>query len=233
MNRYSVALDGSSGYVTLGSKVEVLGGASAALTVSVWTKLVNATPDSGDGIFSIGGDGGFGTGFDLFWSTELANPSVAFYAPGSTAGIRAIPQSPTEWFHVVAVFDPVAANGGAQLYFDGALVGQQDVPGGSLEAAGEVWIGKYFNDDFLTAGWFDEVAIWNVALQADEIAAAYNGGTPTDLTQPTAEYDAHAALIGYWRMGDDDGGAGTNVSDLAGNSPATLSPGAMFSTDIP
>ncbi|MEM6989341.1 MAG: LamG domain-containing protein [Myxococcota bacterium] len=235
-NGFSVELDGVAAFVDLGTRDAVFGADPSAWSVSLWVRLSEIPAGdelSGDGIFSVAGGAGFGSGPDLLWSTELDDPSIAFYPPGVVGGIRAVPADPTGWTHVVAVFDPMAANNHARLYLDGALGVEADAMGGDFDAAGNVWVGKYLNDNFVTAGLFDEVAVWNVALSGEAVAAIYNAGAPTDLAMASGAYDAQDALTGYWRMGDDNGGAGTDVADVTANSDGTLESGATFSTDVP
>lgn len=235
-NAYSVELDGVSAFVDLGPRDSVFGAAPMAWTVSAWVRLPSLPAGdelSGDGIFTVEGAGGFGSGADLFWSTELDAVSIAFYPPGTVGGIRGVPADPTTWTHVVAVFDPGATDNHGRLFLDGTLAAEADTEKGTFSAAGNVWVGKYLNDNFVTAGLFDEVAVWNVALSADAVTAIYNEGAPGDLTTTTGAYDAQDALTGYWRMGDDNGGEGTSVTDVTGNSDATLQMDAVFSEDVP
>ena len=48
----------------------------------------------------------------------------------------------------------------------------------------------------------DEYAIWNSALDADNVAAIYNGGNPIDLLVNSGNYDESSALQAYWKFGD-------------------------------
>ena len=233
-NEYSVELDGVSAFVNLGARTDVFGAGPGPLTVAMWVKLAEIPPTdalSGDGLLFVEGTAGFGGGFDLIWSEELTNPSVAFYAPGGTA-IRGEPVDPTVWTHVVAVFEPDDTGNEAKLYIDGQLAAMGSADGDFVEPTGDVWVGKWLNDNFSTDGLFDEVGIWSVALAPAEIEAI--GGTdPTDLSTNAGAYVSADDLRGYWRMGDDNDGAGTTVTDLAGDNDATLVMSATFSTDAP
>ena len=51
-------------------------------------------------------------------------------------------------------------------------------------------------------GKLDELAIWNTDLDGDAVAAIYNSGVPTDLSQDSGSYDNSSALKAWWRMGD-------------------------------
>ena len=50
--------------------------------------------------------------------------------------------------------------------------------------------------------YFDECAIWNSALDADNVAAIYNSGNPINLLADSGDYDESSALQGYWKFGD-------------------------------
>ena len=82
-------------------------------------------------------------------------------------------------------------------------------------------------DHFRTAeGLIDEVAIFNSALSASDITAIYNSGTPDDLSSYSP--------VGWWRMGDNDGGTGTTITDQgSGGNDGTLTNGPTFSTTVP
>ena len=61
---------------------------------------------------------------------------------------------------------------------------------------------------------FNDFAIWDVALDADAVAAIYNSGTPIDLTSNSGNYDNSADLQLYYEF-ENNGTANTNV-DLSG-----------------
>lgn len=75
-------------------------------------------------------------------------------------------------------------------------------------------------------GLVDEVAIFGSSLSDSAIAGIYNGGTPTGLT------DYSPTL--WWRMGDNNGGTGTTITDQgSGGNDGTLRNGPTFSTTVP
>ena len=88
-------------------------------------------------------------------------------------------------------------------------------------------------------GRMDEVSIWSKALTDAEVTAIYNGGTPDDLSEHSAASD----LLSWWRMGDNDGGTGTTVTDVMGvgdgaaygaaGGAAGWSATSGFGTDVP
>ena len=75
-----------------------------------------------------------------------------------------------------------------------------------------------------------DIAIWNVALDADAVTAVYNSGKPFDLRFDRGNYDNSSALQGYWRCND---GSGSTVKDEVGSNDGTLAGDSAFSTNTP
>ena len=104
--------------------------------------------------------------------------------------------------------------------------------------AGSVNIGGFnpgANQTF--RGRMDEVSMWTKALSDADVTAIYNSGTPTDLSTHTSASN----LLSWWRMGDNNGGAGTTVTDTQGVGNASAYEGTTpgwsatsgFDTDVP
>ena len=81
----------------------------------------------------------------------------------------------------------------------------------------------------LTLGNIDEVSVYNSELSASDVASIYNGngaGKPGDVTSLNP--------VGWWRMGDNDSGTGTTVTDQgSGDNDGTLTNDAAFEEDVP
>jgi len=83
-------------------------------------------------------------------------------------------------------------------------------------------------------GRMDEVSIWTKALTDANVTDIYNGGTPGDLS-------LSSSLLSWWRMGDNNGGTGTTVTDVQGVGNASAYEGTTpgwsatsgFDTDVP
>jgi hypothetical protein len=58
---------------------------------------------------------------------------------------------------------------------------------------------------FRVNGFVDEVAIFSSELSATDVTAIYNNGVAVDISS--------FSPISWWRMGDDNGGTGTIVTD--------------------
>ena len=72
-----------------------------------------------------------------------------------------------------------------------------------------------------------------VLYQAQEIPDIQASNAPIDLRSDNGNYTSSSNLIHYWRMGDNDGGSGTTVTDLVGSLDGTLTNGASFTADTP
>lgn len=79
---------------------------------------------------------------------------------------------------------------------------------------------------FRVNGLIDEVAIFNSELSASDVSSIYNSGIPADISS--------LSPVGWWRMGDDDSGSGTTITDQgSGGNDGTLTNGPTFSTTVP
>ena len=91
-------------------------------------------------------------------------------------------------------------------------------------------VGKYNNQNFFEwEGYIDEFSIWTKELTASERTLIYNSGVPNDVSSIGV-----TGLANWWRMGDNDGGTGTIVTDQgirANNGTLINSP--TFETNVP
>jgi hypothetical protein len=76
-------------------------------------------------------------------------------------------------------------------------------------------------------GLLDEISFFNSALSASDITSIYNSGVPADISTLNP--------VGWWRMGDNDGGTGTTITNQgsASSIDGTLTNGPTFSTTVP
>lgn len=243
-NRYSSSLDGTDQAIKTTYSPTV---GSTAFTATMWVKSSNTTtsqgfisnmsassvhnlalisPDSTNSFFVIINDG----------STQSVINGIG--GNDSTLDIR-----DGNWHHLA-----ITVNGtSVKIYKDGgdaAINGSnptntQGTPFGTwtsstsyIGVAQDFWIGTngaltYSNGNrYYLDGNIDEVAVWESELSGSDISAIYNSGTPSDLSSYSP--------VGWWRMGDKDGGAGTTITDQgSGGNNATLDNGATFSTDTP
>ncbi len=103
-----------------------------------------------------------------------------------------------KWHHGVAVFTSATDR---KIYIDGVADGSDTSSVPFSSAIDEFGIGvlnrsskaDYYDDDI------NEVAVWDVALDADAVSALYNSGVPLLPTSDSGNYDNSDSLMGYWR----------------------------------
>jgi hypothetical protein len=216
-NTYSVDFDGTNDYASLASGLESTINNASTLTVSAWVKI-NKWEST---IFSSG------TSLtDGMWLLAYDSSNFFFSARnGSSTAINVNPVSNftlNNWHHVCGVLD----GSNSKLYFDGSLVGSGTLPALGSTSGSNPSIGSYQRSNYYTGGLIDEVALFTSTLSASDVTAIYNSGVPTDLSSYSP--------VGWWRMGDDESGTGTTITDQgSGENDGTLTNGPTFSTDIP
>ncbi|MBC8069304.1 MAG: LamG domain-containing protein [Deltaproteobacteria bacterium] len=226
-NAHALHFDGVDGELVVGPVADILGPSFDAVTISVWVRRDDATAMT-HGIVTLG-NGSFTDTVFLFWSGEDDVPSLALYA--GNGSVRA-PIDPTLWHHVVATYDAAAPAPQVNLYVDGALAGSADATL-THESAGDMFIGRFGETGLWLPGDLDELALWETALGADEVAALHGDGVPTDLAIDGDGYASAASLIAWWRMGDREGGVGDMIADEAGDATAMRVGGTEFVDDVP
>jgi len=127
------------------------------------------------------------------------------------------------WNHIVATYDgngSSGASGSLEIYLNGVrFPGTNPSDVGSYSSLADsglpVIIGAIAGNSDRFQGYIDEVSIWNKELSSGDITHIYNSGTPTDIS-------ASGSLLSWWRMGDNDGGSGTTVTDVQGAGNGSL-----------
>jgi len=237
INDYSVDFDGSNDYVDAGSS-------PSALTVeglSVWFRP-DVAYGSGPKSFLLGfgsSDIGITLGGDFFGPVAdevitVVNINHLWSYAGSGLSISA-----NNWHHLGIRWESSSSstnsgNAGYDIYLDGTKVGNSfgtySSGTGSKMATQRFTvaarnrngaIAQYYN------GKVDELGIFTSAVSESDLLAMYNSGNgPIDLT-------SYSPAL-WWRMGDNDGGTGTTITDQgSGGNDATLTNGPTFSSDVP
>ena len=130
--------------------------------------------------------------------------------------------SANTWYHVVATH----ASGSDKLYVNGSLEASGSASSFSVSDAANLRIGGSQIYSLYHQGLIDEVSFFNSALSASDVTSIYNSGVPNDISS--------LSPIGWWRMGDNDGGTGTTITDQgSGGNDGTLTNGPTYSTDVP
>jgi hypothetical protein len=227
-NTYSLSLDGTDDYVALGNSSDL---APSNITVSLWFKA-SGTVGTFNYLFAREG-ALYGSYLLRYTSANKFNIFIG-HAGGSTTDITSSSTyTLTDWHHVAFTYDQT----NLKLYVDGSEAASVakttaiDYTPSTSYGTDNTYIGKgTFADN--TEGLIDEVAIFNSALSASDITSIYNSGTPDDLSSYSP--------VGWWRMGDNDSGTGTTITDQgSGGNDGTIENGSSgntspaYSTDVP
>ena len=212
-NEYSVSFDNSDDYATatLGSQVF-----DGDYSISFWFNA-NTSQDYST-LFQSGPGQAYTDGFRLY---RLANGSIQFYKGlgGYVLILDGGSTSTNTWYHLAITRSGTTTT----LYLNG-----NSIDTGTDSAAYSSQL-IYINTGALSyffGGLTDEVALWDSALSASNISSIYNSGVPNDLSA--------LSPVNWWRMGDNDGGSGTTITDQgSGGNNATLTNGPTFSTTVP
>jgi hypothetical protein len=224
---YSVDLDGTNDYIDIGSSGTVG-------TLSAWFKPDTALSASGRTGYLVGFNstsGPFGAAYAGIafgnHTGTLTNEIISFHTNDwMYAYADASATVSADWHHVAVRWSGTEY----EIYLDGTSVMNHSAQWGSASKAeipysslniGKRNLGTYFHE-----GLVDEVAVWHTALSASDITTLYNSGVPADISSLSPN--------GWWRMGDNDGGTGTTITDQgSGGNDGTLTNGPTFSTDTP
>ncbi len=222
-NQYSVDFDGTDDSVNMGNASELNFDHNDPYTLSVWVK--RDTTGTGVIIEKMETSGNF-TGFQLAFVSDTIR---IFHRRQNQTTNRiqrrtdATFTSTTEWYHIVSTYDGSLANTGLKIYVNGseaASTGVNSMQAGAWTNTADFKVGRTID------GHIDEVSVYNSELSATDVATIYNSGIPGDVTSLNP--------VGWWRMGDNDGGTGTTVTDQgSGGNNGTLTNDAAFTTDVP
>ena len=125
--------------------------------------------------------------------------------------------NPGNWQHLILTRD----SGTQKIYVDGSLKYTYTV---STTFSIARFAAYGVSGSYYLNGNMDEIALWDSG-QDSNVAAIYNSGTPADLTA--------LSPLHWWRMGDNDSGTGTAVTDVgSGGTDLTLVNGAAFASDV-
>jgi len=160
-------------------------------THSFWIKLIS-TP-SGFNIAFLRSNSSFSSYIGLNGATVIryrVNAVADFTVPTMTTNV---------WYHVVITY---VSDSGARLYFNGVESTTGLISGLQNYELDE--IGRYASGAINGSKIMDEIATWNTALSATDIANLYNSGNGDFATNYSP-----ANLQAYWRM---NGVSGDNTA---------------------
>jgi hypothetical protein len=167
---HALSFDGTDGFVDTTQQ----GGITTSASMMAWVKLAVAPAGVGH-IDYVEGESESGNDLDLQFESD--NRLHFYTAAGSN--VSYLPDASTlvdTWHMIVATMDTVS--GARAIYWDGKAVAK-DSGGGNVSKTSEFSVGesKVFTGRFFH-GSIDEVAIWNRALRASEVAALYASTQP-------------------------------------------------------
>lgn len=221
-NTYSVDFDGTDDFITTGYTYAT----ATQFTYSFWIK----TTDVNAHWIANSTSGGYDT--RLHFGVRSGN---YYYLAGNTSGQQQDANAGSasavldgNWHHLVFQWNGTVTDG-IKLYVDGnttpvftATSSYASVASAATLKFGTGWSATYHQYD----GLLDEVALWESILTTSDVTTLYNSGAPGDISS--------LSPVGWWRMGDNDSGSGTTITDQgSGGNDGTLTNGPTFSTDVP
>ena len=227
-DNYSVALDGTGDYLNTGATFQST--FRDSFSVSLWAKVTDGQT-SNHQVFFGSNNSDSTDAIGLYCRSTTGN--LYFFLEGNNdygiieSDSAVFANGTNDWKHlVVTLTHSGSSNATPVLYVDGSAIAttidvqidedNQD----DFTTTDNLYIGGRNNNGTasqLVTGSINDFAIWNVALDADAVAAIYNSGTPIDLTNNSGNYDNSTNLVGYWKMEE---GTGTTVADSSGNGNA-------------
>ena len=223
-NDYSVAFDGTDDYMSM--TLPVLGNTH---TLSAWFKTTASYGGAGSEGTLISYISSGGGNDDSVLSVMTNKVGWSDFTDDNQFGTSIVNDG--NWHHAVAVVTASTQ----KIYVDGVLETTTSNAYSAGTSFSSATIGRRANaaQRFFN-GNIDEVAIWDSALTANEVKSIYNDGKPVDLSGQPELYSSANNLVAWWRMGDNDSGTGTAVTDNSANSyNGSLVNGPTFQTNTP
>ena len=211
-NTYSVSFDGTNDYATstLGSQVF-----DGDFALSFWFNADTAPTFAT--LMQSGSNSSYNDGFRIY---RYADTSLAFWkGQGGYSNIFGnIGTTATgSWHHVVVTRSGTTST----FYLNGSSIDTGTDSQSYTSTALQIGFTAYPFD-----GLIDEVALWDSSLSSSNVTSIYNSGVPNDISS--------LSPVNWWRMGDNDGGTGTTITDQgSGGNDGTLTNGPTFSTTVP
>lgn len=132
------------------------------------------------------------------------------------------------WFHFAITNDKDGGSGNLKLYKNGSLHSTQTAINGNLDAGAtgnQFGLNRYAGGNYRQLE-YDEIAIHHTVLDADNIAAIYNSGSPIDLSADSGNYNTSSNLAHWWKLNN-------NGDNSAGTGDLVTGNGATFTDDVP
>jgi hypothetical protein len=197
-SKYSLNFDGTDDYLDLG----LIDFDDNNFSCSFWFKVADGvTWTQYAALFNNRNSGGESIGYQIRFTGTVGEVMLFSDFGGTTIKGVATGLAVDTWHHIAATVDRA---GNQVLYANGSDEYTEDLSGQSsvdMTNALNLIIGKAGSTEVQAK--IADLAIWNVALDADAVTAIYNGGKPTNLTfDDGGYYDNSSALVAYYKMGN-------------------------------
>ena len=181
-------------------------------------------------------DTGISFGLQAVGTNSIINGSAAH------SGSNALVPTKGQWNHIVSTYNGNLSGSGINIYINGVSCVSQSAGGDIVQFSGNQYPtpntldlsqGEIQDTSALTIGsrgggagsvWsgsIDEVVLFNGELAQSDVTALYNDGVP-NLATGIDYSKGNISIAHYYRMGDNDGGTGTTVTDQVGSANGTL-----------
>jgi hypothetical protein len=216
-NTYSLDLDGTNAYMDIPDSTAL---ETAAFTWSAWfyctaINRYNIIVDTATSSTSF-------LGYELFVVNTNNKIRFSSYHTSDAIDSTTVVAANT-WYHVAATHE----SGSDKLYVNGSLEASGIASSFGVSDAANLRIGGSSIFNLYHQGLIDEVSFFNSALSASDVSSIYNSGVPADISS--------LSPVGWWRMGDNDSGTGTTITNQgsASSIDGALTNGPTFSTTVP
>ena len=216
-NTYSISLDGTNDYMDIPDSTAL---ETTAFTWSAW--FYCTAINRYNIIVDTATNSGTFNGYEIFVVNTTNKIRFSSYHSSdyidSTTTVAA-----NTWYHVAGTHE----SGSDKLYVNGSLEASGSASSFSVSNAANLRIGGSQIYNLYHQGLIDEVSFFNSALSASDVSSIYNSGLPADISS--------LSPVGWWRMGDNDSGTGTTITNQgsASSIDGTLTNGPTFSTTVP
>jgi hypothetical protein len=215
-NTYSLDFDGTNDYLLMGTSAISL---DTNFTMSAWFKPTASALSGYDFICGWGTNSSGQSRVMQILNSKLSFEIYLSRVSGSTT------LSADTWYHGAVTF----SGNDVEIFLNGSSDGTGTLSRSTMAASTTFAGGAAgFTAVGFTpfSGLIDEFAVFDSVLSSSNITAIYNSGVPADISS--------LSPVGWWRMGDNDGGTGTTVTDQgSGGNDGTLTNGPTFSTTVP
>ncbi len=233
-NKYSIVFDGTNDVVIASNAIT-----NYPFTMSAWVKSVTDEPCRAMYMTDASQNG-------RYFGINIAINNKVYLQASNTSNKNNYSDASfdNQWVHIVGVFTNTTTralyiNGSANtdnVNTDSVTFTPSGFGGPTMDTIS--FGAEYDGSAAYGSGRISDAAIWNVALDANDISTIYNGGKPLNLNKASSyNTDRTSNLRGWWRMGDGkEKATGTTAFDMntaSGANNGTLTNGPTFAEDAP